>query len=272
MATIEKRLGDDGLLSYRAKVRLKGHATESATFEKITDARNWAKRIEADIKAGRHFGVSKRHTLAELLDSYEAAALSSLKSAKTMKRRLGVWRTLHGETLLSNLTPDVIAKARDKLLQTPKRWGGKARTAADVNRTLAALSSACTHAVKELGWLERNPLEKVTKGPESKGRVRFLSDDELPRFLKACRESANESLYLAVVLSLTTGGRQSEIMGLRWSQISLKARTAMLGDTKNGDARALPLSKDICELLEERRKVRSLIDDRVFPPNQGIKA
>src|ERR1035437_10092406 len=124
----------------------------------------------------------------------------------------------------------------------PKQRGGGIRSNADVNRTLAALSSACTYAVKELGWLQRNPLERVSKGSESKGRVRFLSHDELPRFLKACRESSNASLYLAAVLALTTGGRQSEIMGLRWPQIDLGRRTAMLGETNHRDARALPLS------------------------------
>jgi integrase len=102
--------------------------------------------------------------------------------------------------------------------------------------------------------------------------VRFLSDDELPAFLKACRESTNSHLYLAVVLALTTGGRQSEVMGLRWAQIDLKRRTAMLGDTKNGDARALPLSGEAVALLQERAKVRCLDDDRLFPAKAGSKS
>ena len=271
MASIEKRKSEDGSNSYRVKIRMKGRPPESATFDRLTDAREWSKKIEADMKAGRHFGVSKRHTVAELLDRYEATELPSLKSAATVKARLDWWRELHGAALLSDLTPDVIAKARDTLKATPKQRGAGIRSAADVNRTLAALSSACGYAVKELGWLERNPMERVTKGAESKGRVRFLSDEELPRFLQACRESGNPSLYLAVVLALTTGGRQSETMGLRWPQIDLKRRTAMLGDTKNGDARALPLSGEAIALLQERAKVRSLTDDRLFPPTVAAK-
>lgn len=272
MASIEKRTGEDDSISYRVKIRMKGRPPESATFDRLTDAREWSKKIEADMKANRHFGASKRHTVAELLDRYEASELPSLKSAATVKTRLEWWRELHGAALLSDLTPDVIAKARDTLKATPKQRGGGVRTAADVNRTLAALSSACSYAVKELGWLERNPIERVTKGAESKGRVRFLSDDELPRFLKACRESSNKSLYLAVVLALTTGGRQSEIMGLCWAQIDLKNRTAMLGETKNGDARALPLSGEAIALLQKRAKVRNLKDDRLFPPRPGSKS
>lgn len=272
MASIEKRVSGDGSVSYRVKIRLKGQAPESASFTRLTDARAWAQKIESDMKAGRHFGISKRHTVAELLDRYEKSELPKLKSAETVKGKLDWWRALHGTNLLSDMTPDVIAKARDKLKETPKQRGGGARSAADVNRTLAALSSACGFAVKELGWLERNPLERVSKPPESKGRVRFLSDDELPRFLKACRESTNGCLYLAVVLALTTGGRQSEVMGLRWPQIDLQRRTAMLGDTKNGDARPLSLSGEAVGLLQERAKVKMIGDDRLFPPKPGSKS
>jgi len=272
MANIEKRINHDGSPSYRVKIRLKGHAPESATFNRKTDASEWAKKTEADIKAGRHFGISKRHTVAELFDRYETSEkYRKLKSADSVKARLDWWRDIHGESLLSDMTPDVIAKARDKLKETPKQLGGGVRSNADVNRTLAALSSACGYCVTELGWLERNPLERVSKGSESKGRVRFLSDEELPRFLKACRESRSAPLYLAIVLSLTTGGRQSEVMGLRWPQIDLKRRTAMLGDTKNGDARVLPLSGEAIGLLQERAKVRSLTDDRLFPPTAAAK-
>lgn len=280
MANIEKRISNDGSTSYRVKIRLKGHAPESATFDRLTDAREWARKTEADIKAGRHFGISKRHTLDELLDSYESSQdFKKLKSAASVKARLQWWRDLHGAALLSNMMPDVIAKARDKLKETPKQKGGGVRSDADVNRTLAALSSACSYGVTELGWIERNPLERVSKGTESKGRVRFLDDAELPRFLKACKsrietnakgeqkEIQMPDLYLAVVLSLTTGGRKSEIMGLRWPQIDLKRRTAMLGDTKNSDARVLPLSGEAVALLEERSKVRNLKDDRIFPPH-----
>ncbi|MBA5608064.1 tyrosine-type recombinase/integrase [Duganella sp. FT3S] len=272
MATIEKRVGGDGAVTYRVKVRLKGHAPETASFDRRTDAKEWAQRIEADIKAGRHFGTSKRHTLAELLDRYEQSELSKLKSARTVKAKLDWWRRHHGEKMLSEMTRDIIAKARDDLQATPKQRGSGQRSAADVNRTLAALSSVCSFAVKELGWLDRNPLELVNKPSENKGRVRFLSSEELPRFLQACRESTNSHLYLAVVLALTTGARQSEVMGLRWPQIDFARRTALLGDSKNGDARSLPLSGDAIRLLRERATVVAVDDNRLFPPKQGSKS
>ena len=58
MATIEKRTTDSGT-GYRVKIRLRGFPPETATFERLTDARDWAKATEADMKKGRHFGQSK---------------------------------------------------------------------------------------------------------------------------------------------------------------------------------------------------------------------
>jgi hypothetical protein len=66
------------------------------------------------MKKGRHFGQSKRHTFAELADEYALHAQD--------KVRLKYWRRVFGSDLLADITPDRIAKQRDKLLaeETPR--------------------------------------------------------------------------------------------------------------------------------------------------------
>lgn len=281
MATIEKRVSGDGKTTYRAKVRLKGFPSESATFDRLTDAREWADRIQADMKAGRYFGGAKLHTFKDLADEYERSA-RDLKTIDDRKQHLATWRDEFDRDLLSDITPQRIARVRDKLLTGETRYTERAtgdaatdarrqkgkRSGPTVNRYLASLSACMTYGVKSLGWLERNPCERVPKSKENPGRVRFLGENELSRLLDACRPWPD--LYLSVVLSLTTGGRQSEIMGLRWPQIDFARRVITLnqGTTKNKDARALPLSGEAFQLLQERSKVRSLKDDRVFPPKK----
>lgn len=271
MAAIEKRKAEDGTTSYRVKIRLRGRAPVSATFARLTDAKAWAATTESDIRANRYFGASKRHTVTDLIDSYEKDALPSLKSARSVKPRLAYWREKIGPMLLSDLTVATVKKYRDELRGTAKVRGGGERTGADVNRTLAALSSALTFAVRELEWLEANPMTRVAKLKESSGRVRYLTEDELPKLLAACRASKNKDLILAVLLALSTGARQSEVMTLRWRQIDLQARTATLYDTKNGTARTLPIVGDALELLKERAKVRKIDDDRLFPAGPRAK-
>jgi integrase len=62
-------------------------------------------------------------------------------------------------------------------------------------------------------------------------------------------------------------------MGLRWGQIDLKSGRATLyaGTTKNDDARVLSLVGEAFTLLQERAKVRSLTDDRIFPATHKAK-
>ena len=121
MATIEKRITSDGKTSYRAKIRVKGFPPESATFDRLTDAREWAKRVESDMKAGRHFGGAKLHTFDELATEYERAA-RDLKSWPDRKGHLDTWRAEFGRDLLSDITPQRIARARDKLLAAETRF------------------------------------------------------------------------------------------------------------------------------------------------------
>ena len=46
-------------------------------------------------------------------------------------------------------------------------------------------------------------------------RVRYLDEIEREKLLQACRDSNNEDLYLAVVMSLSTGARRMEIWSLK---------------------------------------------------------
>ena len=270
MAAIQKRQGKGGI-SYRVQIRLKGHPPEAATFDRLTDAKRWAAETETAIKAGRHFGIARRRSFDELADAYLEHIKGRLTSAPGVEGQLDRWREEFKGLRLDEIKPRLIATKRDKLTNE-ELPSGKQRTAATVNRYLAALSSCFTFAVREMEWIESNPVRRVTKGREAEGRIRFLSDDELKRLLKACEDSTNTNLYVAVVLALTTGARQNEILSARWPQVDFERRTIRLAasDTKTKQARILPLAGVAWDLLKARSKVRDLNDDRVFPvPAEG---
>ncbi len=266
MATIERRLSKVSGNTYRAKIRLKGYPIQSASFERLTDARKWVQQTESAIREGRHFKTteSKRHTLAELIDRYIIEVLPTKKSAKDQAQQLRWWKTEIGSYALADVSPSLLAECRDKLgHEITKR--SKPRSPASVVRYLAALSHVFTTAVKEWGWMEDNPMRKVTKPKESRGRVRFLSEDERPRLLKACHESRNPYLYSVVVLALSTGMRQAEIMGLTWDDVDLNRGRAILHETKNNERRAVAITGHALELLKELSKVRRIDSNFLFP-------
>lgn len=271
MASIEKRVSGDGETSYRVKVRLKGFPVQSATFERLTDARKWAQQTESAIREGRHFKTTeaKRHTLAELIDRYCRDVLPSKpKIARDQTQQLAWWKEEIGSYALADVSPSLLAECRDKLgREITVR--NKPRSPASVVRYMAALSAAFTTAVKEWGWLEDSPLRKVTKPREPRGRVRFLSDDERSRLLQACKESTNPYLYTVVVLALSTGMRQGEIMSLTWDDVDLNQGRAILHETKNGERRAVAITGHALELLRELSKVRRIDCNLLFPGKQS---
>ncbi len=262
MAYIQKRKAADGAVSYRVQIRLRGYPLETATFDRMTDAREWGAKTESDMKAGRYFGEAKRHTFQELKDSYTKWKPGKIKCFDERKPVLTRWIELLGDCQLDAITPAKIAACRDALAKETVQRGakpGKLKSGGTVNRMVAYLSDVLSYAVKELQWIERNPCERISKFKEAVGRVRFLSDEEREALLTACQNSNNPDLYPAVVLSLTTGARQAEIMNLTWQQIDFDNRLITLhnGETKNNEPRVLPLVGKAFDLLKERTKARS---------------
>lgn len=267
MANIEKRTTQDGKITYRVKIRLKGFPTQSATFERLTDARKYIQQTESAIRDGRHFKTNeaKRHNLNEAIDRYISDVMPTKpKNIRAQVGQLKWWKETLGNYSLADVTPALIVQSRDKLAKTVSPRG-KLRSAATINRYLAVLSHLFTMAIKEWGWIEENPLRKVTKPKEPRGRVRFLSDDERCRLLNECLKSESQYLYTAVVLALSTGGRRMEILGLSWKDIDFKRGIITLHETKNGERRVLPLAGHALELIQQHAKVRHVNCDLVFP-------
>jgi integrase len=275
MATIEKRVSKvDGSAQYRVRVRLRGFPPQTASFKRLTDAKKWVQQTEAAIREGRHFKTveSRKHTLQEAIDRYLKFVLPSKKpnSQKDQSKQLVWWAQSIGYLSLADVTPAVIAEQRDKLSQgkTPK---GNLRTPATVNRYLAILSHLFTLSVKEWGWAYENPVLKVTRLKEPRGRIRFLSDDERTNLLDACKQSDSTYLYTVVVLALSTGARRNEILNLKWQDLSISRSVITLHETKNGEIRVLPLTHLALELIKGHAKVRSLRCDYVFPAHSHKK-
>lgn len=267
MANIQERTSKSGKTTYKVVVRLKGYPTQTATFDRKTDAKKWAQHTESAIRERRHFKTveAKKHTLADLIDKYIKNILPlKPKSKKTQETQLSWWKAQIGAYTLADVTPILIAECRDKLL-LETTYRGEKRNPATVVRYMAALSHAFTVATNEWGWMEDSPMRKVKKPTESRGRVRFLTEEERPKLLKACKESSNKQLYTVVVLALSTGMRFSEVMNLTWDAIDLKRKSIVLHETKNGEIRNVPLVGHALVMLKEISKVRRLDTKLLFP-------
>lgn len=258
MATIRPITNKDGSRVWKARVRLgqEGRLVDrSKRFRRKVDAQRWAAKVETEAREYRAFGVTRR-TVAEAIDRYVASELPelALSSQRPRRAQLRWWRERLGRYMLHEVTPDLIAQHRDSLGCSP----------ATRNRYLAALRRVWTVAMKRWHWTDRSPAHLVATRREPEGRVRYLSSSEREALLQACRRSLSATLYPLVVLALTTGARQQELMALRWQLVDLDRQVAYVLRSKNRQRRQLALAQWSIEVLREYGEHRGHAD-RVFP-------
>lgn len=176
--------------------------------------------------------------------------------------------------------------------------GGNADTS--VNRKMAAIRGVFSRAV-EWGMLNAHPMTKLKQlKTDTKGRVRFLSSDEVGNLREALdarqendraeRDNANkwraernkkllpdlrqapysDHLKPLVLLSLNTGMRRGELFDLRWPDVDLLNKVLTVGGVtaKSGQTRHIPLNREALEVLQGW-KVQGTGIGLVFPGRQG---
>lgn len=148
-------------------------------------------------------------------------------------------------------------------------------TATTANHYLRLLKTMLNLAVK-WGLLEKNPAAGLDKFREPPHRERYLSKDELPRFLNALDELEDRPSKSIIKLLLFTGCRKGEILSLKWSQVKLDEGRLFLPMTKNGKSRSILLnskSREVLVLLTDHRAFQDQEDccEYVFPSRAGTR-
>jgi integrase len=215
---------------WRAQINLRG-VRKSATFESKQAAAAWAAREEVSIMAGVR-GEIPNLTVADLLKRYRETVSPEKKGARWEVIRLQAWER------------DRLASVRLRLLDAPHvaEWQErrlKAVSSATVRRERNLLNNVFELGRKEWRWLKVNPFLGVRRPKDGRARTRIASDEEIGKLM----EKASPALGRAIVLALETGMRAGEIAGLT----EVRGRVAYLLDTKNGEAREVPLSQKAVE-------------------------
>jgi integrase len=158
---------------------------------------------------------------------------------------------------MTALTSGKVAAWRDRRLAKV--------SGATVNREIDVLSAVLNHARREWGIHVENPIPLVKRPERARARDRRLSGEE-ERYLLAAltggerlengtfsKGARNQWLLPLVKLALETAMRRGELLSLQWENVDLDRQTAHLPDTKNGDARTVPLSTRAVAILKAIR-------------------
>ena len=184
-------------------------------------------------------------SFTDLVGEYLARHAKQSRSYATHDHNTRILARFFGEKRVSKITyTDIQEFVAHRLAEGVSR--------ATVNRQRACLSKMFSCAI-DWGYLNgSNPVKRVKKFPEPQGRVRFLSEDEAAKLLKA----ATDHLKPILLTALHTGGRLSEILTLRWRDIDLERRIVYFdhAHTKSGKQREVPMSDEIHTMLTSHRE------------------
>ncbi len=269
---IRKYIKKGGTVSFHAEVRRKNAKPIRKSFRTLTEAKNWVRSSESSVLEGRAPPESKarRYTLSHLIDQYIRLHLHRFPHRlEDQTHHLKWWQLHFGDRLLVDITPSLLAEAKNMLLTEPTVQNKK-RTGSTVNRYLSSLSKAFSLAAREWEWITDNPFQKVSKLKENPGRTRFLTREELHSLLYHCKESPNPNLYPIVLTAASTAMRFGEIIELRWRHVDLKKQLITIEISKNGDRRVVPISNQLRAVIE-MLNVSKNSEDYLFPSKNPLK-
>ncbi len=212
---------------------------EGRWFERKDELRPFGEMLERFTKELSMKGIGMQVARAKSIVKHLEAFFGKDVTLRDMGRRIGEYE-FH------------------RLSQTTKR--GKAPDSGTIRRELCLLRRMFNIAQKQWKWNASNPVSTIELPRESKGRVRYLSPDELGRLFEALECVSDGWLKPFVFMALDTGLRLNNLCGLTWKEVDLPSRCIFIdsGKMKNNEYHATPLTARAVMVLEELRKVRSL--------------
>jgi len=213
-----------------------------------------AKRLLEQVRAKivpRDLGVFDPKVKCAELVTRHLEARKGARAEATQRRAVQALRNFFTWCPVKNvmkLTPELF----ETYASHRKRQGASVRT---INLELTNLRTCLNWGVKNK-IIPLNPLAHADrlKG-ESSGRLRFLSEDEIGRLLKAADSTVYHDMFYVF---LRTGMRKGELTHLRWEDVDFDHGLMRIGahadehgrdDTKSHRERHIPMDEDLAEVI-----------------------
>ena len=197
--------------------------------------------------------------VASLIEDALKFSEGNHRDQRNFKQRLLVVKDGIGNRIADTITPREMSDWLSEMAEE-NEW-----TPATYNRYKAAISKAFKIGM-ENGKVSTNPARFVPQRKESRGRVRFLTEEEETRLRAVIAQNRPHCAYQLDV-ALNTGMRKGEQFSTTWDQVDLKAGNIHLDMTKNGSSRYVQLNDTVVESLKALRaehKGKELQFDTLF--------
>jgi integrase len=286
-----------GRHTYRLQVRRGRWLTIGAIDDfSPRQARAEAERLRGDIARGKDPEAERRLLRTATFKQYLANDYGPWVIAHRRTGDETLRRLRQAFAVFLPLSMGDISQARVERWRTA-RFAAKT-AAATVNRDLAALRAALSHAV-EIDLLPAHPLARLKPARvDSRGVVRYLSGDEEVRLRQAlaardtkrrqARDAANlwrrersynqlpafgtytDHLTPLTLLALNTGCRRGELFALTWADVEGAVMTIHGTITKSGHTRHIPMNREARDVLVKWRPVDAKPNAYVFQNGEKV--
>jgi integrase len=229
---------------------------QSAHTESEGQARKLLKKRLGEITSGRFVPDEEKITFddlfADLKNDYQVNGKRSWKSVHYSMPNL---KGFFGWDRAIDITPDRVRAYQSYRLE-------EGASNATVNREVATLGRMLSLGVGA-GKLSRKP--RFPMLAENNVRQGFLEHGDFLKLL----DNLPDHLQPLVEFLYLSGWRKGEAVKLEWRDVDLIAKTVRLRieNSKNKEARVLPLTGRLLELIEQRKTARRLSCPQVFHLN-----
>jgi integrase len=257
----------DGSTAILALVRVGKFKPVSKTFKTREEAEAWVKPTIAELEQQGPRDIGPEFTsltIGQLLHLYLAdPEVKALTAYDAYVDWANWWKVNYGTTKVMDFGLRAIHEARGKLVKTRGRLTGRIWSAITVNRHLSLMRGAWNWGREVSG---RIPLERVWPQKvmlSEKARIRYLSPDELDAVFTAAEK--DRVMKAAILVAISTGIRQGELLGLRWRDISFKRAYLTLLKTKTDTPRRVHIPPTAIEAL------RALAPEELFSEDMAVE-
>lgn len=216
----------------------------------VENARKEAEKVLGQFAQGNDPAQIRRverteMTLDDLHNEYMIRCAAFNRRPDKPKANYRLYLSAWGKRKLSTIRHEEVDRLHKKI--------GRENGIVTANIALKLLHVMFNKAINEWRiWSGENPAHGIKKFPEQ-SRDRFLQSDELPRFFQAVAEEPNESIRDYVLISLLTGARRTNVLEMRWQDVSFERAEWRIGMTKNGTPQTVTLSPEALEVLRNRK-------------------
>jgi integrase len=133
---------------------------------------------------------------------------------------------------------------------------------------LVALLRKMFNLARDWGlYAGENPATRIQMFREE-SRDRFVQPEELPRLLHTIAEEADPTVRGVVLTALLTGARRTEVLTMKWDEVSLTRAEWRIPHTKAGRPHLLPLPHALVAMLRSLSRVEG--NSYVFVGQDGV--